>query len=40
MFVKEVKVNNKNMKEKFDETKPSNFITYLDANNLYGLAMS
>ena len=35
---KEVKANNKHMKEKFDETKPSNFITYLDANNLYGLA--
>ena len=24
----------------FDETKPSTFIQYLDANNLYGWAMS
>ena len=24
----------------FDETKPSTFIQYLDANNLYGYAMS
>ena len=37
---KEVKANNKYMDEDYDETKPSNFITYLDANNLYGLAMS
>ena len=31
--------NNKYMKD-FDETKPSTFIQYLDANNLYGWAMS
>ena len=27
------------MGTKFDNTKPSKFITYLDANNLYGWAM-
>ena len=27
------------MGEKFDPSQPSKFITYLDANNLYGWAM-
>ena len=34
-----VKANNKYMKN-YDATKLSNFITYLDMNNLYGWAMS
>ena len=37
---RQAKANNKYMKEKYDPSKPSNFIIYLDANNLYGWAMS
>ena len=32
--------NNKYMGESFNESKPSKYIQYLDANNLYGCAMS
>ena len=32
--------NNKYMKEKFDKTKESTFLEYLDVNNIYGSAMS
>ena len=38
-FCRLSKANNKYMKD-FDEKQPSKFITYLDANNLYGWAMS
>ena len=34
------RANNKYMGEKFDREKGSRFIQYLDANNLYGMAMS
>ena len=33
------KANNKYMGEKYDPSQPSKFISYLDANNLYGWAM-
>ncbi|XP_065654802.1 uncharacterized protein LOC136081417 [Hydra vulgaris] len=32
--------NNKYMGDEYDQSKPSRFIQYLDANNLYGWAMS
>jgi len=32
--------NNKHIGDSYDSSKPSSFITYLDANNLYGWAMS
>src|SRR5204863_7035714 len=34
------KANNKYIGDAYDETKASTYITYLDANNLYGWAMS
>ena len=36
---KKVEANNKYMNEDYDKSKPSSYISYLDANNLYGLAM-
>ena len=36
---KKVQANNKYMNENYDKSKPSSYISYLDANNLYGLAM-
>ena len=34
------KSNNRYMGTKYDASKPSKYVTYLDANNLYGWAMS
>ena len=34
------KANNKYMNEEYESDQPSRYITYLDANNLYGWAMS
>ena len=34
------KANNRYMGEEYDPSQPSKYITYLDANNLYGWAMS
>ena len=36
---KKVEANNKYMNEDYDKSKPSSYISYLGANNLYGLAM-
>ena len=36
---KKVEANNKYMNEEYAKSEPSSYISYLDANNLYGLAM-
>ena len=33
-------INNPYIQESYDKNKPNSYITYLDANNLYGWAMS
>ena len=38
--VRKVEANNKYMKDLYDKEKEQSYILYLDANNLYGLAMS
>ena len=34
------KSNNRYMGDRYDASKPAKYITYLDANNLYGWAMN
>lgn len=34
------KANNKHMKQRYDPSKPSEHLLYIDANNLYGWSMS